>query len=201
MLRMELQRRLQHSGIRVTAVDAAPGASATCEIAIPKLLCQPITDPPSLTAADDGFCTTTLHYDGSAWSLELWDTIPGPGLDDVRCAFPNLDAAIAAVLQYHLGGPTQLGPWVIPLHRHPELALELVRLRLRDAPQLSQAAFDALAERRRDAIFGNYRFGASRWDWALQTQFLPIPHRTLPNQVLYLRRDAQEAYVVADATE
>lgn len=130
----------------------------------------------------------------------MWECIPGPCEDDFISSFPNSDAAISAVLQYHLGGPTLLSPWPIPFHHHPELAFAQVCFALAYAVTVNQEAFEGIAERRNQKIFGNYHFGKTRWEWALQSQFLTIPHLNDPSRVLRLRRDAQECYIVTQST-
>lgn len=153
---------------------------------------------PDQTEGD--YHSTLIEQVGTQWQLAVWECAPGPCDDDFISSFPNRDAAITAVLHYHLGGPTLLGPWVMPFHRHPELAFAQVCFVLAHAVTIDQETFDGIAERRNQKIFGNYRFGKTRWEWALQARFLTIPHSSNAGLVLRLRRDAQECYIVRQRT-
>jgi hypothetical protein len=84
----------------------------------------------------------------------------------------------------------------VPLHRHPELDFALVRFRLSQLLLVSNDEFTAIVERRKQKVAGHYQLGKNRWEWALQSQFLPLSHVRDSSLILYLRRDAQEAYIV-----
>ncbi len=196
---MDVMQSFATADIRIAdpVIDAA--GRRICQVYISHYLCQSILPLPQhapLRSTVPAFVTSTLYQDQTNWVFSSWECAPGPCLDDFISTYSELAPAVEAVVQYHIGGPTLLGPWVVPLHRHPELRLEHVRRALTDAITVSSDTFAAIADRRTKQIFGNYRFGADRWTWALQCQFLPIAHITAAHHTLYLRRDAQESYVV-----
>lgn len=193
---MSLAKRLQAYNITVDVQVAAHSPFAYCRIAIPRHLCDPPGARPRPERDEGEQRITHIQHDGDMWVFSVWDLVPGPGQHDFICRFGDIEDAVAAVLAYEMGGPTLLGPWCIPLHRHPELRLEQVRWALANAVAVSHESFAGIAERRHERIFGNLMFGRDRWEWAIQSQFLAIPHISDRSRTLRLRRDAQECYIV-----
>lgn len=107
---------------------------------------------------------------------------------------------VNAVYEFYFGTPAIIDVWIVPFNRHPELSYEVTRSAIAQAINVSQATFDGIAERRRERVSGNRLFGKSRWEWALQYQYLPVAHVSDPSLHLQLRRDLQEAYIVHDDT-
>lgn len=140
-----------------------------------------------------------LFLQNNAWVFEAWDSVPGPGEDDFICTYTSREDAVKAVTAYLYGEPTTVDDWVVPLHRHPEIHLKGVQHALANAVNISQEAFEGIAERRRERILRYYSFherGINRWQQALQYQFLSLVHRADPSILLRLRRDMQETYIV-----
>lgn len=81
-------------------------------------------------------------------------------------------------------------------HVHPELNLLQVTFAVGQAVTVDADTFARIAWQRREKVFGNRLFGRTRWEWALQYQFLALPHVHDTSATLMLRRDAQEVYLV-----
>src|SRR5579884_2870988 len=120
-----------------------------------------------------------LSLQNNVWVFEVWNCIPGPGTDDFICIYTSCEEAVKAVRAYLYGKPTIIDEWVVPLHRHPELLLEGIQYALANAVNISQLAFEGIAERRRERIERYYLYTnrwTNIWEKAFQYQFLPLTH-------------------------
>jgi hypothetical protein len=95
-----------------------------------------------------------------------------------------------------MGGPSLIDDWLIPYHRHPELALLQSKLAIHEAVQIDRLSFERICEQRYQKIANNRLFGSNPWERAMQYQFIPIAHLHRADLTLHLRRDCQEAYIV-----
>jgi hypothetical protein len=130
------------------------------------------------------------------WVFQEWEMIPGPGRDDFRIVYQSHAEYARAVENFVSGSPTTIDGWIVPLHKHPELTLEGVQYAIADAVNVSCEAFERIEEDRHRRIYYHPLFGRTRWEWALQTQFLTCKHISEPAVTLRLRRDMQETYIV-----
>ena len=140
-----------------------------------------------------------ISLQNNAWVFKVWESVPGPGEDDFICNYTSCQEAVTAATTYLYGEPTIIDAWVISLHHHPELNLGGIQNALAHGVNVSQCAFEGIAERRRERIeryYWHHQINTSRWEKALQWQFLSIVHSTNPSILLRLRRDMQETYIV-----
>jgi hypothetical protein len=131
-----------------------------------------------------------------AWVLWLWDYLPGPGPTDFVSSCTSLNQAMKIILDFYFGAPTIIDGWVVPLQRHPQLVQSSVREAIQRAVPRTDSAFQALVDEYRQ------RHPRSTWRdrlWAtvFQISFLTIPHQHDPAKTLFLRRDLQEAFMIA----
>lgn len=148
---------------------------------------------------ETGINVGSLLENKGDWTFEVWETTPGPSANDFIVMLNSRAEFIRALYGYHLGSPIVIDGWEIALHRHPELSLEGVRHAIAEAIHVDADDFEGIAERRRARTVGNYKLGKTRWEWALQYQFLSFDHESDPTITLRLRRDMKEAYVVGSA--
>lgn len=179
-------------GIEIAEPVISRQGWAEVQIVVPAELRQPGVG----ADASGGPAVYSIEQHGDDWVFSIWGCAPGPCVDDFIARFATREEAISAVLQYAVGGPTLLNGWVVPLHAHPELSLLQVTFAIAQAVTVDADTFARIAWQRREKVFGNRRFGRTRWDWALQYQFLALPHVHEPSATLMLRRDAQEGYLV-----
>lgn len=137
-----------------------------------------------------------IEHTPEAWVFSVWDRIPSPDVDDIYAIFDNKEAALECLFTYAMGGPSLINGWLVPYHRHPELSFLQSKLAILDAIQIDQLSFERICEQRYQKIAHNRLFGSSRWEWAMQYQFIPIAHLHRTDLRLQLRRDCQEAYIV-----
>lgn len=150
--------------------------------------------PNSLALGHHPFWDWPLQTD--AWTLWLWDYLPGPGATDFVSSCEALQQVINHILDFYFGTPTVIDSWAVPLHRHPELILPTVQDAIRGAVPMAASAFQLLSneyhEREPRSSWHN-----QSWAKVFQTRFLTIPHQYDPTMTLYLRRDLQEAFTVS----
>jgi hypothetical protein len=197
--------QLQAAGLKVTRLASAPDQPMRIVISLPAALCSQVPDQspvsasaPDLTLAD---LPCTVYQDGDRWTIEVWERVPGPDESDFRATFPTLDQALSAAHQFYFGQPTLIGDWNVPLHRHPELLQVPLEHVIAQAVNIAASDFARIREQRKQQMYGSFApliltQGTTRWEKALQAQFLQIPHYVRKDILLCLRRDAQEAYIV-----
>lgn len=198
----ELQR-LKDAGLLVTGISTAKPVADRYGIAKPLSPDATSRPHPAYFRTPQGDvivedASSLLYRRDDQWVFEVWERAPGPGEDDFICTFPMLDQAIDAILAFYFGAPTLIDDWQFPLHRHPELSLEVVNWALKNTIHVTQDMFDGIAERRWNKV--KDRWPIKHWERALQSQFLTIHHVTDPTQTLRLRRDGQETYIVHRST-
>ena len=143
-----------------------------------------------------------LYFENNLWVFRVWDFTPGPGPDDFAYGCRDLDRAVDAALNFYQGEPTPIGDWLVPLHRHPYLDLEAVRIVINDAKPIAEAVFNELKKERSAQFTGDDRRGhlgqmqSVTPQAIMRQQFIQCLPRISANLSLYLRRDAEEAYVV-----
>lgn len=126
------------------------------------------------------------------WYFDRQDYIPGPGRDDFGKGYDTEDEALAAAQEYFTGEPTIVDGWVVPFHRHPELDKSLTRNAIQFARHITAVEAKAIVKEhwsKRLEIFPS----GNPYLWL----FLDFPNQTNEQLVLYLRRDAQEAFIVS----
>ncbi len=156
-----------------------------------------LVDKPELEAD----ATSHLRLDDTNWFFEVFEFIPGPGLDDFQCEFASFDKAIDAVLDFYFGKPIIIGGWIIPSHRHPELPISHIKPVLTKATHVTQKTFDEIEEKHWGEIWeyrqlGKWEHYREVWQYIMQHQFLNIPHIKDHTVTLRLRRDGKKAYIV-----
>lgn len=140
--------------------------------------------------------TISWSFEDNAWIVAIVEGHGALAPGDFICAFPNFDAVTEAVLQYYFGVPTSIDGWVVPLHRHPELAYERVQAAIEQARVVPRAVFDTIqAELEAEA---ELQFPESDWDQALAGSFLQLRHQTDAHRTCALLRNAAQAYIVTD---
>jgi hypothetical protein len=136
-----------------------------------------------------------LNEEGEYW-VERWDYAPGPGPDDFRWCAPSLDDALLVCWAYFFGAPIVLNGWVLHLHRYPFWPLAKLQYRVAQAVQLSTFDFERVSEDRRSRRRTDQLGHMSGFALAETTQFLLAATRSDSPDLLYLRRDLEEAYIV-----
>lgn len=147
---------------------------------------------------------STLSHASEGYIFSFWDCTPGPGKDDFSITFSDLDSTLLAVWYFYFGDPVQVAEWKVPMHQQPSWSLGKVAYRIASAVHLNSAQFDAIAEARgRELIAPVSSTGGSvalesRYAIALRSQFIACPSAATEATTLMLRRDLEEAYLVAD---
>jgi hypothetical protein len=145
-----------------------------------------------------------LYLENDLWVFRVWDYTPGPGPDDFAYGYQELDHAVNAALNFYQGEPTSIGDWLVPLHRHPYLEIDTVRHMVGAAKTIPENAFGDLkkerlakfsAENKANSAHGSLT--VARPEAMMRLQFIECPSVTDARRTLFLRRDAEEAYVVS----
>ena len=154
------------------------------------------------------------------WVVMAHRGMPGPAVEDFYAIFPNLDQALTAVIDFHLGSAQNIGGWQVPLHRHPELTgrdteavvvIRGARPLTKTALQQLQTQYRTTTDEARETLFHlwhsrhpepqQHRVTYAVWQRVYAAQFMCIDHQDMPDQKLYLRRDLGEAYIVVDSDD
>lgn len=122
-----------------------------------------------------------------------------PDLHERRWTCATWAQVVDVAVRFFTGAAQIIEPWVIPLHQHPDWHARAVQKAIREAVHISTTDFAAIIERRQQRLAGRYFESWTWWERAQWTQFFTFSHRTDPRYRLYIRRDAQEAYIVSDA--
>ncbi len=154
----------------------------------------------------------SLHVEGKRHSIleegfegflfSCWDYAPGPGKDDFRVAFGELDDALLAVWYFYFGEPVRVSEWHVSMHQHPNWSLGKLAYRIANAIHVNSRQFEVTAELRRGDLIafassaGGQPLSAGRYATALRSQFIACSSASTSSQTLMLRRDLEEAYVV-----
>ena len=136
------------------------------------------------------------RQDDGGWGMGQRRYIPGPGPTDFEKHYASEDQVLDAALEYFIGEPTIVDGWVVPFHRHPELDKDQTLNAIHNATEITVSEFEYVQKLRFLATSGD-----DFWSRAFKRLFLDFPHQTNEQLVLYLRRDAQEAFIVAQAAD
>jgi hypothetical protein len=146
-----------------------------------------------------------LYFENNLWVFRVWDHIPGPGPDDFAYGYQDLNRAVDAALTFYEGEATQIGDWLVPLHRHPYLNVDAVRAVINDAKPIAEAVFNDLNKERSTQIAADDRRGhpgqmqAVTPQALMRQQFIQCNPLNPAQATLFLRRDAEEAYLLTPA--
>lgn len=147
---------------------------------------------------------STLSQKSEGYIFSSWDCTPGPSRDDFSITFSDLDSTLLAVWYFYFGDPVQVAGWKVPMYQQPSWSLGKVAYRIASAVHVNAAQFAAIAEARgRELTAPGSSTGGnvsleSRYAIALRSQFIACPSAAKDTTTLMLRRDLEEAYVVAD---
>jgi hypothetical protein len=130
------------------------------------------------------------------WILSSWEGHPGPASGDFITEFDNLDAVYEALYQYYFGSPILLEGWIVPLHHHPELNEALVAKAIAQAIHIHRSQFNVIKESSARQL-ENIPL-SEVWGLGLPFFFLEFRHTINTQEVCYLRRDMQEAFIVSE---
>lgn len=214
---MNFQQQLADAGLVIRLFDVQLGPLEVDEVeaqpcrrySIAKLAKEPHTSRCFLgrLPVEDFILHLVWEAQFAQWVLSLFSYIPGPGPTDFMASFATLEAIAPVVINYYFGQNAEVNGWTVPLHRHPELSYQSVYQAIGQAVSINADTFKRIAKERyhvwesklpneaawnRESELPN----AVAWEWLLQCQFLKIAHASEAAQVLQLRRDLKEVYIV-----
>jgi hypothetical protein len=147
---------------------------------------------------------STLSQAPEGYLFGCWDYVPGPGKDDFSVTFSDLDSALLAVWYFYFGEPVQVAGWKVPMHQQPSWSLGKLAYRIASAVHVNSIRFKAITESRDADLMafvssaGDRSRSGGRYAKAMRSQFIACASASMDSRSLMLRRDLEEAYVVAD---
>jgi hypothetical protein len=143
-----------------------------------------------------------LYFENNLWIFRVWDHVPGPGPDDFAYGYRDLNRAVDAAFDFYEGKPTPIGDWLVPLHRHPYLNMDAVQVVIHDAKPIAEAVFNDLKqERSAQGTAHDHREHLGQMQAVtpqalMRLQYIQCNPVNPAQAMLFLRRDAEAAYIV-----
>ncbi|MEP7287192.1 MAG: hypothetical protein ABI947_15665 [Chloroflexota bacterium] len=203
---MEVNQVIELAVTRLKAANlfAFPDKKREC-IVVATPSCKVINDGAIIEfdGPDDDYSSIRLLEFG--WYFIKYDGIPGPVYNDTICRFFTLDEAVTAAINYHTGKPIVVGDWICPIHQHPEWNIEKLSALIPQAKlttltewQNIESYFDGLFGTRVMAFMEGRsvpKWEGDGWEWPIFV--MPINHVSRSDLTLWVRRDLEQAWIVA----
>lgn len=191
MTLQEIVQRLRRAGLKVSqkAVFGRPG-------------CVVYSRWEEDVGADTVLIADVSHIwrERGVWYFRQWREGPLPGPDDIEFDTLDGDELVDAVLSRYQGEATELGHWLVPLHRHPEWDLLLIRNLIDQATQLDKSRWHQVLRQHQLAM--QYALSAPTVTeeeilrTILANSFSFAASTREAEQTLFIRRDLGAAYIV-----
>lgn len=156
-----------------------------------------VVSPERLYVNRDGDRTIDLAKGDAGYNISSWECAPGPGEEDFRLVVPTLDEALLITWCYYFSRNVEITGWQLPLHRRPYWVLPKLQYKLANAAHISSDQLEAIKESRRQRASRDPRMEPFGVAFAELTQFIVAGRHRESGALLHLRRDMEEAYVVA----
>lgn len=135
----------------------------------------------------------------SGYTISSWEHVPGPGEDDFSLMVAALDDALLIIWGYYFAKNIEISGWQLPVHRRPYWRLPHLQYRLANASRITATQFEIIREERRRRALADPADQGVGLAFAERTQFVLAGAHDQSGSRLFLRRDMEEGYVVADA--
>jgi hypothetical protein len=135
----------------------------------------------------------------AGYKVSSWEYAPGPGEEDFRLTIPTLDETLLVAWCYYFAKSIEIAGWELPIHRRPYWGLPKLQYRLENAPHITAAQLESIRQEGRQRVLADPTEKGIGLAFAEHTQFIVAGTHTQSKSRLFLRRDMEEGYVVADA--
>jgi hypothetical protein len=156
-----------------------------------------VVSPKRLYVDREGDRVIDLEKTDAGYEVSSWEYAPGPGEEDFLLAVPALDEALLMTWCYYFSRDVEIAGWKLALHRRPYWSLPKLQYRLANAAHVSSDQLAAIKESRCQRALSDPKKKPFGLAFAEFTQFIVAGKHSESGALLLLRRDMEEAYVVA----